>query len=136
MEALLKGKGYDLKDAKKLQKEGMGAYELEDRLKKPGDLERTHGLKKTASDPWKVEARATDKDIMRVMDKFKEDHPKHVPGKVYPRSKMPDFMKWLKGQTKDKELAEGVWGDLFKGADLSEFDKMWTGKTASDPWKA
>ena len=50
MQALLKKHGYDPKHAKALQKEGLGSYELEDRLKhKPGSvgsLEYTHGIKK------------------------------------------------------------------------------------------
>lgn len=50
MQMLLKENGYDPKDAKKLQGEGIGTYELEHRLKEVGGLERTHGLKKkTAS---------------------------------------------------------------------------------------
>lgn len=52
MQGLLKAKGYDPSDAKKLQEEGMGSYELEHRLKKPSDLERTHGLKKKAAHPF------------------------------------------------------------------------------------
>jgi len=94
---------------------------------------RVISMKKTLVDSANaIKVAATDKAIMQVMSKFKEDHPGHIPGRVYSRSKMPEFMKWLKSQTKDKDLAEGVWGDLFKGADLSEFDKMWNGKTASD----
>jgi len=55
MQELLQKHGYNPKDAQKLQKEGMGTYELEHRLKttKPGgmgSLEYTHGLKKQASD--------------------------------------------------------------------------------------
>jgi hypothetical protein len=87
MEALLKGKGYDPKNAKKLQKEGMGTYELEERLKKPGDLERTHGLKKEASNDlrWKVgttEQYAGSPIFTQagsredVMDGFKKENPK------------------------------------------------------------
>jgi hypothetical protein len=62
MQDLLKKNGYDPKDAKKLQNDGMGLYELEHRIKttKPGEmgsLEYTHDLKKkTASDEeWKEE---------------------------------------------------------------------------------
>ncbi len=71
MEALLKGKGYDPKDAKKLQGEGMGTYELEDRLKKPSDLERTHGLKKEAATRYGrgVTAEALSK-VARDISKF------------------------------------------------------------------
>jgi len=51
MEEILKEHGYNPHDAKKLQDEGMGAFELEHRIKstKPGamgSLEYTHGLKK------------------------------------------------------------------------------------------
>ena len=50
MEDMLRSKGYDPADAKKLQSEGMGVYELEDRLKKrpgtDGSLDDTHGLKR------------------------------------------------------------------------------------------
>ncbi len=61
MEEILQEHGYDPKDAKALQTEGMGSHELEHRIKstKPGgmgSLEYTHKLKKikhTASD-WKV----------------------------------------------------------------------------------
>jgi hypothetical protein len=62
MQELLKKYDYDPKDAKKLQHEGMGSYELEHILKsfKPGamsSLEYTHGLKKiknASSDQWKA----------------------------------------------------------------------------------
>lgn len=73
-------------------------------------------------------ARAPDKDVFRLMDKFKEDHPGHVTGKVYPSSKMPEFMKWLKMQTSDKGLAEDVFGLLFKGLDYDDFDALWAGQ--------
>jgi hypothetical protein len=43
MEQLLDKHGYDPQDARRLQDEGMGVYELEHRLK-TGDLWRTHGL--------------------------------------------------------------------------------------------
>lgn len=51
MQEILKGHGYDPKDAKKLQDEGMGTFELEHRIKSThpgqmGSLEYTHGLKK------------------------------------------------------------------------------------------
>jgi hypothetical protein len=59
MEDALKKHGYDPKDAKKLQKEGMGPEELEERLKVKsgvGSLEHTHNLKKktASSDQWKA----------------------------------------------------------------------------------
>jgi len=49
MEELMENHGYDPKDAKKLQDEGMGSYELEHRLKttRPGgmgSLEYTHRI--------------------------------------------------------------------------------------------
>ncbi len=65
MQDLLKKHGYDSKDAKKLQQDGMGPYELEHRIKttQPGEmgsLEFTHGLKKkTAAESeliWKADA--------------------------------------------------------------------------------
>jgi hypothetical protein len=68
MEGILKKHGYNPKDAKKLQAEGMGPEELEHRIKttKPGgkgSLEYTHNLKRVkeaASDPspsdWKLDA--------------------------------------------------------------------------------
>ena len=46
MRDLLKDAGYNPKDAKKLQAEGMGPEELKVRLEEPGGLERTHRLKK------------------------------------------------------------------------------------------
>jgi len=54
MEGILKEHGYNPRDAKKLQGEGMGTHELERRIKstKPGaagSLEYTHGLKKKAN---------------------------------------------------------------------------------------
>jgi hypothetical protein len=56
MEKLLKDKGYNPRDAKKLQKEGVGPEELTKRLKvksgEKGSLEYTHGLKKKADDDF------------------------------------------------------------------------------------
>jgi predicted RNase H-like nuclease (RuvC/YqgF family) len=51
MEEILREHGYDPKDAKKLQAEGMGPHELEHRIKSTtpgemGSLEYTHRLKK------------------------------------------------------------------------------------------
>jgi hypothetical protein len=66
MEGLLSKHGYDPKDAKKLQKEGVGPFELAHRIKtttpgEVGSLEYTHNLKKKASEEpasegaWKVD---------------------------------------------------------------------------------
>jgi hypothetical protein len=51
LEAILEAHGYDPKDAKKLNEEGMGPYELEHRIKSTsaggmGSLEFTHGIHK------------------------------------------------------------------------------------------
>jgi len=61
MEELLEKRGYDPKDAKTLQDEGMGPYELEYTLKfqpgSVGSLEYTHGFKKVKTalvDQWKA----------------------------------------------------------------------------------
>lgn len=46
MAYLLRKKGYSPHHAAALMKEGMGIYELEERLKDPNDLARTHGFKR------------------------------------------------------------------------------------------
>jgi hypothetical protein len=47
LETILRRHGYDQADARKLQAEGMGPTELEGRIvHHPGDLERTHGMKR------------------------------------------------------------------------------------------
>lgn len=69
-------------------------------------------------------------NVQKVYNAFKEAFPRHVPGKVYPASKMPEVVKWLKSQTKDKDTAEKVFDLIFKGTESGTFDKHW-GKSAS-----
>lgn len=86
MEDILKKHGYDPKDAKALQAEGMGSHELEHRIKstKPGgwaSLEYTHNLKKvnhSASD-WKT---ATSPDQWDAAAEILEKKAEHAAIKI------------------------------------------------------
>jgi hypothetical protein len=81
MEEILQAHGYDPKDAKALQAEGMGTFELEHRIKstKPGgigSLEYTHRLKKvkhSAAD-WKVATSPQQWDAAAEILEQKEEH--------------------------------------------------------------
>lgn len=91
MQDLLKARGYDPKDAKKLQDDGMGPYELEHRLKttKPGEmgsLEFTHNLKKKASNDEKE-------------SRFEEGKPADPTENMSPE----DARKWKEEHAKNKD---------------------------------
>ncbi len=106
MQDLLKARGYDPKDAKKLQNDGMGPYELEHRLKttKPGEmgsLEFTHNLKKKASGDEKE-------------SRFEEGKPADPTENMSPE----DAKKWKEEHAKNKDnfKAASVPVDRLKGA--------------------
>ncbi len=106
MQDLLKARGYDPKDAKKLQNDGMGPYELEHRLKttKPGEmgsLEFTHNLKKKASGDEKE-------------SRFEEGKPADPTENMSPE----DARKWKEEHAKNKDNFKeaSVPVDRLKGA--------------------
>ena len=63
--------------------------------------------------------------VQQILDSFKNDFPRHVRGRVYPKSKVPVIVKWLRGKTKDKHTAEQVFNILMKGMEYEVFDKAW-----------
>ena len=65
MEELLARAGYDPDDAKKLQREGIGPSELEERLRERGGLSRTHGLQKSRALAPNVRTTWTDAMILQ-----------------------------------------------------------------------
>jgi hypothetical protein len=87
MQELLKEKGYDPKDAKKLQGEGMGTHELERRLKEKGGLERTHNLKKKTAASEDDRINRLVQSIEGDLEQFKSSWKKYQgdPGKFKPQ---------------------------------------------------
>jgi hypothetical protein len=74
LQALLAAKGYDPKDAIILQAEGMGPFELVERLKEPDGLEKSHALVKLASTEVTASLTSAEK---KVVDAFYEKRPAH-----------------------------------------------------------
>ena len=74
LQALLASKGYDPKDAIILQAEGVGPFELVERLKEPDGLERSHALVKLAATEVTAALTAAEK---KVVDAFYERKPAH-----------------------------------------------------------
>jgi len=76
MQLLLANRGFDPKDAKKLQQEGMGEEELIGRLKHPagkiGSLEHSHGLKRVARNPAKGSRKAAAKGAKKLTKEQQE----------------------------------------------------------------
>lgn len=98
LQALLSAKGYDPKDALILQAEGMGPFELVERLKEPDGLERSHALIKMASTEVTAALSSSEK---KVVDAFYERKPAHggmltTDGTVLEKNGMggKDFAKW------------------------------------------
>lgn len=98
LQALLSAKGYDPKDALILQAEGMGPFELVERLKEPDGLERSHALIKMASTEVTAALGSSEK---KVVDAFYERKPAHggmltTDGTVLEKNGMggKDFAKW------------------------------------------
>lgn len=144
MQDLLKARGYDPKDAKKLQDDGMGPYELEHRLKttKPGEmgsLEFTHNLKKKKASDEEKESRfeegkpADPTENMSPEDakRWKEEHEKNKDNFKAAATTAPklaakleklandlyDFRVGVRGAADEvQDLLEDSSGDILSGA--------------------
>ena len=102
LQNLLASKGYDPKDAIILQAEGMGPFELVDRLKEPGGLERTHALVKLATTEVTAALTSAEK---KVVDAFYEKKPAEggmltTDGKTLEKNGLggKDFAEWKGGK--------------------------------------